>query len=150
MYSMSPEEAISLVAKGIEALARHDYQFALDCFERAIQQERTAETCSYLAYCMAKIRGNYKEANLLAYEALSMDSENPLLYLNLGRVLSLGENQEQALVMLRQGLHYGMHLEIIREIEAIGNRRTPVFKKLPRSHSINRFAGFFFTRLGLR
>lgn len=147
---MSPEEAASLVAKGIEALSRHDYQLALDCFERTIQLERTPETCSYLAYCMAKVRGNYKEANLLAYEALSINPENPLCYLNLGRVLSLGGNQEQALVMLRQGLHYGMHLEIIREIEAIGNRRTPVFKKLRRSHPINRFAGFVLTRVGLR
>jgi dihydrofolate reductase len=147
---MSPEESESLVAKGIEALAGLDYQLALDCFERAVQLERTAETCSYLAYCIATVRGNYREANLLAYEALSIDSENPLLYLNLGRVLSLGGNQEQALMMLRQGLHYGMHLEIIREIEAIGNRRTPILKKLPRSHPLNRFAGFFLTRVGLR
>ena len=143
---MSSEEAVSLVAKGIEAMAGLDYPLALDCFEQAIQEERTAETCSYLAYCMAKARGNYKEANLLAYEALSIAPENPLPYLNLGRVLSLGGNQEQALVMLRQGLQYGMHLEIIREIEAIGNRRTPVFKKLPRSHPINRFAGFVLSR----
>ena len=147
---MSPEKAVSLVAKGIEAMASLDYPLALDCFEQAIQLERTPETCSYLAYCLAKVRGSYKEANLLAYEALSIDPENPLLYLNLGRVLSLGGNQEQALVMLRQGLHYGMHLEIIREIEAIGNRRIPVFQKLPRSHPFNRCAGYFLARLGLR
>jgi tetratricopeptide (TPR) repeat protein len=147
---MSPEETESLVAKGIEAMASLDYPLALYCFERAIQLERAPVTCSYLAYCMAKVRGSYKEANLLAYEALSIDPENPLLYLNLGRVLSLGGNQEQALVMLRQGLQYGMHLEIIREIEAIGNRRTPVFRKLPRNHPINRFAGFVLTRVGLK
>lgn len=147
---MPHEDAVTLVAKGLEALANQDDQRALGCFERAIQLERTPQICSYLAYCLAKVKGDYREANLLAYEALSLDPENPLLYLNLGRVLALGGNPEQALVMLRQGLLYGMHLEILREIEAIGNRRAPVFKKLARSHPLNRLVGRVLARLGFR
>ena len=87
---MSHEEAVTLVAKGVEALSNLDDRRALDCFERAIRLERTPQACSYLAYCLAKVRGDYREANLLAYEALSLDPENPLLYLNHGRVLALG------------------------------------------------------------
>jgi Flp pilus assembly protein TadD len=147
---MSHQEAVSLVAKGIEALSAHDDQRALDCFERAIQLERTPQACSYLAYCLAKVRGEYREANLLAYEALTADPGNPLFYLNLGRILALAGNPEQALLMLRQGLQYGMHLEILRQIEAIGNRRAPVFKKLARSHPINRFVGMVLARLGVK
>ncbi|HTG82155.1 MAG TPA: hypothetical protein VL949_09450 [Geobacteraceae bacterium] len=147
---MSHEEAAALVAKGVEALSNLDDRHALDCFERAVRLERTPQACSHLAYCLAKVLGEHREAKLLAYETLSLDSEDPLLYLNLGRVLALGGNPEQALVMLRQGLLYGMHLEIIREIEAIGNRRTPVFKRLPRSHPINRLAGRILARLGFK
>jgi tetratricopeptide (TPR) repeat protein len=144
------EDSDSLVSKGKAALAYRDYPRALDCFERALQMERTPQACSYLAYCLAKVRRNYEEAMNLALEALAAEPQNPLHYLNFGRVLALAGNREQAIKTLRRGLDYGMHLEIMRELESFGVRKPPVFKKLPRDHFLNRYAGFILARLKLR
>ncbi len=147
---MCQENFENLVDKGILALSIGDVQLALDCFEQGLQIDRNPVTCSNLAYCLAKVRGNYREAIALAREALDAEPDNPLHYLNFGRVLFLAGDKEQSLAMLRKGLEYGMHIEIIRELEAIGIRKPPLFKKLPRKNFFNRYVEFILSRLKLR
>ncbi len=147
---MSSENAEKLVAEGIEALANEDHQLALNSLERALQLERTPLTGSCLAYCLAKVRENYSEAIPLAREAVDREPENPLHYYNLGRVLSLSGDREQALTILRKGMEHGMHFELLREMQSIVIRKPPVFKMLPRKHFLNKYAGLILSRLGLR
>jgi hypothetical protein len=52
--------------------------------------------------------------------------------------------------MLRQGLHYGEHINIILELERLGIRKPPIFRKLARAHPLNRNLGQLLSRLGLR
>src|SRR5512136_2808671 len=102
MRSMSMEEAEQLVAKGLEALANdHDY-LALTCFEQAIRLEWTPLACSYLAFCIAKVRGNYHEAIILARKALDIEPENPVHYKNMGRIFLLAGDNEQGIELLRR------------------------------------------------
>jgi tetratricopeptide (TPR) repeat protein len=147
---MSREDSEKLVSRGIEALAKENHQLALDCLERAMQLERTPLTISCLAYCLAKVRGSYTEAISMAREALDLEPDNPLHYYNLGRILSSSGEKEQAMQILRNGLEYGMHIEILREMQSIAIRKPPVFKMLPREHFLNKYAGLIFSRLGLR
>jgi len=128
---------MSIVAKGNRALSIGDEQLALDCFERALRLERNPLTCSSLAYCLAKVRGSYREALSLAREALDSEPDNPLHYLNFGRVL-------QALTMLRKGLDYGMHVEILREMERIGIEKPQKSNKLLRKDLLKGLQGLFF------
>lgn len=147
---MKQDNFLSIVAKGNAALSIGDERFALECFERALQLERNPLTCSSLAYCIAKVRGSCREAISLAREALDSEPDNPLHYLNFGRVLFLAGDKKQALDMLRKGLDYGMHVEILREMERIGIEKPQKSSKLPRIFLLKRFAGFIFSKLRLR
>lgn len=150
MNDMPNQEADNLVAKGQEALAHdHDY-LALTCFEQAIRLEWTPLACSCLAFCMAKVRGKYLEATLLARKALDMEPNNPIHYKNLGRILLLAGDNEQGIHMLRQGLQFGERISIIQELDKLGIRKPPIFKSLPRNHLLNRYLGLFLAWLGLR
>ena len=147
---MYNEEAEQLVAKGQEALINdHDY-LALTCFEQAIRIEWTPLTCSSLAYCIAKVRGNHREAILLARKALDLEPENAIHYCNLGRILLLAGDNEQGIQMFRKGMKYGEQISIIRELEKHGIRKPPIFKKLARNHPLNKYLGLLLVRLGLR
>ena len=138
---MTIEDAPSIVSKGMEALSKHQEQLALTYFEQAIQLERTPQTCSCIAYCIAKVRGCYQEAVSLAREALESEPNNPLHYLNLGRVLSLSGDNRQAVLIFRKGIEYGMHFEFIRELELSGIRSGALFGKLSKNRSLNRVIG---------
>ncbi len=147
---MSQENFESFVVKGNKALSIGDEQLAYDCFERAFQLERNPLTCSSFAYCLAKVRGSYQEAIALAREALVSEPDNPLHYLNFGRVLILAGDKEQAITTLRKGLDYGMHIEILRELARIGIKKPPKANKLLRMNFLNRFAALILSQLKLR
>jgi Flp pilus assembly protein TadD len=150
MNDMPHEEAQKLVAKGQEAIANdHDY-LAMTCFEQAIRLEWTPVACSSLAYCMAKVRGNYLEATLLARKAIDIEPKNPVHYKNLGRILLLAGDNEQGIQMLRQGMLFGERISIVQELEKLGIRKPPLFKSLPRSHPLNKYLGLFLAWLGFR
>lgn len=147
---MYHEEAEQLVAKGREALANEHEYLALNCFEQAIRMEWSPVACSCLAYCRAKVKGNYRESVLLARKALEKEPENPVHYGNIGRILILSGEVEDGIRMLRQGLHHGEHIDIVMELERLGIRKPPIFRKLPRSHPLNKYLGLLLSRLGLR
>lgn len=147
---MYHEEAEILVAKGKEALDNDHEYLALNCFEQAIRMEWTPVTCSTLAYCRARLKGNYSEAILLARKALDLEPQNPVHYGNLGRILILSGKVEEGIQMLREGMHWGENIDIVKELERLGIRKPPLFKKLPRSHPLNKYTGLLLARLGLR
>ena len=147
---MYHDEAEQLVAKGLEALTNEHEYLALTCFEQAIRMEWGATACSCLAYCRAKLKGNYAEAILLARKALDAEPGNSLHYLNLGKVLLMAGQVVEGIGMLRQGLRHGENLDIIKELERLGVRKPPIFKNLPRSHPLNRYPGIVLSRLGVR
>lgn len=143
-------KARNLTSRGEKALSEGNYQLALEWFEHANQQERTPRNCSNLAFCLAKVRGEFQAAFSLALEALHLDPDNPLHYLNFGRILLLAGHKEQAIQLWRKGLNHGKSPVIEQELEAVGIRRPPVFKSLPRNHFLNRYAGLVGSRFSLR
>jgi hypothetical protein len=150
MNDMYHEEAEQLVAKGREALANDLEYLALSCFEQAIRLEWTPVTCSSLAYCRAKVKGVYRESVLLARKALEVEPDNPVHFGNLGRILILSGEVDEGIRLLRDGLHHGDDTDIIKELERLGIRKPPIFKKLGRSHPLNKYLGMLLARLGLR
>jgi tetratricopeptide (TPR) repeat protein len=147
---MTRTDTAEYFGKGIEAL-RHNHLFlARTCFEQAAVEGRDPTSCSYLAWCRAKTRGEYVEAVALAEDAMASERENPVHYLNLGRIHLLAGNREQAIAVFRQGIPFDTWGEIARELEQLGSRKPPVIPSLKRSHPLNRFLGLFFSRLGLR
>jgi tetratricopeptide (TPR) repeat protein len=147
---MSKEEVAKLIAKGQEALMNEHEYLAMTCFEQAIRLEWTPLACSSLAYCLAKVKGNYREAVILARKALDHEPENAVHYRNLGRILLLSGETKQGIQVLRQGMQFGEQFSIIQELENLGIRKPPIFKKLTRTHPLNKYFGLLLSWLGLR
>lgn len=136
--------------KGLALLKAGNRLAALGHFEKAHKTIQSPEVMSYLGYCMAAERGVVSEAIGLCSEALSQEPENPLHYLNLGRVYRHAGLKNEAIDTFRKGLSYGDNEEIRAILDSLGLRKKPVFPSLPRSHSLNKYAGLLLHRLRLR
>lgn len=123
---------------------------ALGHFEKAMAVHPTSLCASYYAYCMAKERGHVKKGIALCREALEQEPNNPVHYLNLTRIHLLGQNKEDALTVLREGMQYAPDPEIAALLEVIGMRKPPVVSSLHRDNPINLYLGLLLSKLGLR
>jgi tetratricopeptide (TPR) repeat protein len=136
--------------KGIEALRNDHLYLARACFEQAMNEERSACNCSFLALPRARPGGGLKEATALALEAVAREPGNSLYYLNLGRIYLANAQRAKAIEAFRKGLQYSFNAEIVAELERLGTRKPPLFPSLGRHHPLNRYLGLFLARLHLR
>src|SRR5574340_1203368 len=95
---------IALIEKGVAFLQEDNRLAALSCFDKAIVIGKSPELLSYLSYCIAAERGQIYEALKLCNEALSQEPDNPVHYLNLGRIYLHAGKKKEALLTLRKGL----------------------------------------------
>lgn len=147
---MSDMDFKKLVSKGEEAVNRGDTVSALSFFERASSLQDTPLCRSYLAFCIAKERGQYKKAISLCEEAIKEEPAKPVLYLNLGRIYLLLHQKDEAMRVFREGLHFEEDKHLVDELIKLGMRKPLIFPFLKRSNPINRYLGLLLTRLGLR
>ncbi len=147
---MSKEEARKYFEKGLKALAEDEPVRALSCFEKAHSLDPTPEITSHLALCIARERGQINKAIQLCEEAISKDGENPVHYLNLGRIYLLKKDKVMAIKSFREGLKTGEHQGIIEELNRLGTRKPPVIPFLPRKNRVNKYLGLILSKLGLR
>lgn len=137
-------------SKGIDALNEGNSVSALALFEKAVQAEDTPVNRSYLAYCLAKERGQFKKAVSLCEQAMKDEPTNSLHHLNLGKIYLLHGYREDAIRIYREGLRSEDNLAIHEELVKLGIRNPPVISFLPRSNPLNKYLGLLLTRLGLR
>lgn len=147
---MPNSQAVEVYEKGLEALSNGHVYLALVCFEQAASLDNAPQYCSYLAFCLAKARGQYREAIALCSEALEKDPTNSTHYLNFGRIYVLAGQREKALETLRSGLQHQRNDEILRELEMLGMRGKPLFPKLRRGHPLNKYCGILLKKLGYK
>lgn len=147
---MNLTESEALFLKGVEAVDRGNWLSALVCFEKASHRGAGPACHSYLAACIAKERGQYKKAMMLCGEALEKDPDNPVHYLNLGRIFLFRGNRKEALKIFREGLNYGMEKRIIDELEKLGKRQKPLISLLDRSNPVNKYLGIIMKKLKVR
>lgn len=145
-----PTEAESLFAAGTEMLAQGNILSALACFEKAVRIEDRPIYSSHLAFCIAKERGQHQLAVTLCQKAIAREPQNPLHYLNLGRIYLMAGKKAEAVNAFRQGLQHEEHRQIIDELNRLGTRRPPVIRSLKRSNPVNKYLGIILNRLGLR
>jgi tetratricopeptide (TPR) repeat protein len=143
-------QAEEFFEKGLHALSNGHVYLALVCFEQAANLVKSPLYCSHLAFCLAKARGQYREAIDLCSEVLEKEPDKPVHYLNLGRIYLLAGEREKALQILRNGLQYDKNNEILRELEILGMRKQPVFPALKRENPLNKYCGILLKKLGYR
>ena len=141
---------IELIENGIACLHDNNRLAALACFDKAFVIGRSPELLSYRSYCIAAERGQIYEALKLCNDALSQEPDNPVHYLNLGRIYLHAGKKEEALLILRKGLSFGENQTIKSLLEKIGTRGRPVFPFLPRGSFLNKYIGLLLHRLKLR
>lgn len=146
---MKDGEAEELFDKGLKAFREGNLPSALSFFERASGIDPSPRNNSYLAYFMARERGQIKKAIELCREAIEKEPDNTALYLNMGRVYLLARQKEDAIRAFREGLSRERNQEIIDELNRFGARRKPVFSFLSRANPVNKCLGFILSRLGL-
>ncbi|MEW6002307.1 MAG: tetratricopeptide repeat protein [Nitrospirota bacterium] len=144
------QSAEQIFSDGVKALIQGDTLSALVYFEKAIQIENSPINCSYLAYCVARERGQFQKAISLGEDAIRREPRNSIHYLNLGRVYLLADRKAEAIDIFRSGLGQEGNQMIIDELNRLGTRKPPVIPFLKRSNTINKYLGIILKKLGLR
>jgi len=139
--------AADLFSKGLAELRDGKRLHALSFFEKSYKVEKNTECGSYLGYLIAQERGRIIEGLSLCNAALEADGENPMFYLNLGRVLYKAERKVEAIQTVRRALYCGPCLDAEAWLEVAGKRRKPLFPFLPRRHFLNKYGGIIMSRL---
>lgn len=147
---MPEEEQERLFKKGVELLNAGKTLSALSSFEKASRINGNLSVGSYMAFCIAKERGQLKYAVSMCEENIKKEPANSIHYLNLGRIYLLMKMREKAVLCFREGLHYEPNAQIVDELDRLGTRKKPVIPFLRRSNPLNKYLGILFRKLKLR
>ncbi len=139
-----------LAEQGREALAAGDTKTALECYRSLVALERRPEFCSALAFCLAREKGQYKEAVSLCNEAVKREPKEVRHFLLMGRIYLLAGRKKEAIRVFNLGLRHGASPEIRAELKKLGTRKPPPLPFLARENPLNVFVGKLMSRWGLR
>ncbi len=139
-----------LFADGLKALVEGDTRSALSFFERAIEMDDRPAYCSYLAVCIAKEQRHFQLAFTLCEKARAREPENPVHYLNLGKIYLLAGKKADAIRTFKEGLVLGGNPDITEELNKLGVRKRPLFPSLGRGNPLNKGFGILLKKMGLR
>ena len=140
-----------LFQKGEDLLGRGDRLAALSSFEKSLNCGNQDPLCrSYVALLSAAERGEIGRSINVSEQLVQSAPEEPLLYLNLGKLYLMAGRKAEAVTTLREGMARRRMPEAEALLESLGTRKKPVFNFLSRGHFLNKYAGLLLTKLGLR
>ncbi len=139
-----------LLSQGVRAIDQGNTMMALMHLEDAGKMGDSAALKSYLGFCLAKERRQYKRGIALCREATRLEPHNSQFWLNLGRVCLFADQKRLAIEAFRRGLKVNCNQQIVEEMKRLGLRKTPVFSNLERTHFLNRNVGKMLDTLRLR
>lgn len=141
--------------KGLVALDGNNYLDSLAFFESALNLEErngtAARRMKYLSYyglSLSLAAGRTDEAIEICERALAVEFYNPDLYFNVARVYLAAGQRRKAWRAVCQGLRLEKrHSGLQGIMRAMGVRRRPLVRFLPRNHLVNRLTGRFTSRM---
>lgn len=147
---MAEKSYQELVSMGVQAIDQGNTMMALMHLEDASKKGNSPALKSYLGFCLAKERLQFKKGVALCREATKQEPMNSQFWLNLGRVCLLAKQKRPAIEAFRRGLKANCNQQIVEELKRLGLRKTPVFSNLDRGHFLNRNVGKVLDSLRLR
>ena len=150
MELIPQDDVEKVIARALDAFAAGEIQSALAQLERAFKTADDPLLHSYLGFCIAKERGQFRKGRDLCLESIELEPENPVHYLNLAKVHQVAGDKSETLSALRKGMSVGGSEEIASLLARLGNRRPPPIAFLPRDNPLNKWLGILLGRLGLR
>lgn len=139
-----------LIRKGAVAIENGNTVLALVHFEDAARLEPTPTVLSYLAFCLASERQQMQKAVTMCAGALKEEPNNPVHYLNLGRIYLVAGQKQRAIQAWRKGLKLGRNPQLLAALKQQGMRRPPVLPSLGREHPLNKYLGILLKKVGMR
>lgn len=151
MEEVSLEKRAELeFTQALAALAAEDVKSALPHMEKALRLRDAPEWYSYLGYCIARQRGQHRKGLELCQASLAAEPDNPVHFLNLGRIHLTKGDKNEALRIWREGMTKGGSPELVQQLERLGTRKRSVLPFLGRNNPLNLYLGILLSRLGLR
>jgi tetratricopeptide (TPR) repeat protein len=155
MDSLSPE---SFSRQAHTALKDRDYKNAAALFRRAIDLDRERNKrrpemryLSYYGLSLAHAGLSHKVAIEACGSAAARQRNDPILFLNLGRVYRLSGKTTLAMKAFESGLTISPDNAMLqRELGLLDRRSRPVLAFMSRSHPLNRWLGRMRTTLANR
>ncbi len=138
---MAYDHSRGLLERAVAAAEEGNTMLALMHLEHLPEDCRPPLAWSYLGYCIARERRQYRRGVNFCQQALQQDAANQIHYLNLGRIYLLAGQKSRAINTLRRGLKFGRDPRLVGELKQLGVRRPPIFPALDRAHPLNRLAG---------
>jgi hypothetical protein len=157
-----------VISLAIATIDRGDTLHGLIMLEGIPALRATPVSRSYLAYCMARERGQVQRALSMCRAIVTTEAMHPAHYLNLGRVLLLARDKERAIAAFWRGISKSAgpehatlsdwprngqrreHDLIMDELRRLGIRKPPPFSSLRRAHPLNKITGKLLARIGFR
>lgn len=136
-------ESEVLYNQAMELFSRNRVAAAMKRFEEALQiSPNNAVYMSHYGVCVAIEKKDFESACKLCERAVKMDPANPITRVNLGKVLRLhGDNEQAHKTFLQAWKTDKTHPAAAAELSRMGIRRPPVLSFLPRGHWLNRRLG---------
>ncbi len=147
---MEEKSLSAMIDEGFREADRGNTLVALMHLEEVLDRTSNPEVTSYLAYCLAKERGQFQRALDLCREALEKEPSNAVHYLNLGRVYLAAGRRKNAVHIFRKALRVGRNRNIVEELERLGLRKAQPVPFLTRDNPLNKYMGKLLSRMGLR
>lgn len=137
---MSPKIKI-----GRELVARESFEQAYEYFDDMLKREpNNAIAKSYVGYLTAVFLKRSQEGLEMCREAVKMNDEEPLLYLNLAKVFVLVDDRYHAVKAVQKGLQHKSSpykAELLSYYRFLGVRKKPPLKFLSRGNPLNVILG---------
>jgi len=151
MNTHSPER---FSRQGFSEMKRGHYREAAALFHEALnlvrKRNQKAPEMLYLSYyglCLASAGLSKATALQACTMAVSSRRQDPILYLNLGRVFRMMGRTVDAMQAFERGLSIAPdHERLARELARIDRRSNPVLACLNRDHLLNRYLGMWRSR----
>ena len=146
---MSSLSAENYFKKGLSALVEHSFVDASESFRRALELDRERNKrqpdmryLSYYGYSLAKGKLSTSTAIQACKTAVSRQKNDPLLFLNLGRVYVIAGKRSLAAEAFERALRLAPEDKTIRaELARVDRRGKPVIPGLSRDHGLNIWLG---------
>ena len=146
---MSSLSAENYFKKGLSALVEQSFVDASESFRRALELDRERNKrqpdmryLSYYGYSLAKGKLSTSTAIQACKTAVSRQKNDPLLFLNLGRVYVLAGKRSLAAEAFERAHKLAPEDKTIRsELARVDRRARPVIPGLSRDHALNIWLG---------
>ncbi|MCD6525499.1 MAG: tetratricopeptide repeat protein [Desulfuromonas sp.] len=134
--STHDENSRTLLSKAIQEAEKGNGLVALIYLKQVPKEEKNALHLSYVGYCLAKEHQQFSDALALCKKSIRQAPQDPVCYLNLGRVCLITGHKQHAIKAFRQSLKVGCLPQVVSELQQLENTFSTDFLVISSNRSV--------------